>query len=233
MNNNGKSSGAGLIIVAVVAVIACLLLKSIIPALPGILLFIAIAALIGLVILVIVVVALGLKSAKDSTPGNDKKDPGEKVDDEKIKVLHNGRSNLVQLRSMTQRVSNSEVRSLSNSVCDSIDKILVTLKEKPNKITSVRQFFNYYLPTLGEIITKYNRIEKSGVPAADVTEKVKKYLTDINSAMEKQYNGLFDDDILDMSVEMEAMTMAVKRDGLLTDDDMQIKDGEKTISLTV
>lgn len=231
MNNKGKSGGNGLIFVAIAAVIACLLLKKMIPVLPTILLFIAGAALVGLIILVIVVVALGLKSAKDSTPANKKAE--EKTDDEKIKVLHNGRTNLVQLRSMTARVNNTEIRSLSNKVCDSIDKILVTLKEKPNKITSVRQFFNYYLPTLGEIITKYDRIEKSGVPADDVTEKVKKYLTDINSAMEKQYNSLFDDDILDMSVEMEAMTMAVKRDGLLTDEDMQIKDGEKTISLTV
>ncbi len=231
MNNNRRFSGIGLLIVAGIAVLACLLLKNIIPALPGIMLFIAIVALIGLVILVIVVVALGLKSAKDSGPAE--KTAAEKTDDEKIMVLHKGRTNLVQLRSMTQRVSNTEVRSLSNSVCDSVDKILVTLKEKTNKIASVRQFFNYYIPTLGEIISKYNRIEKSGVPAANVTEKVKKYLTDINNAMKKQYNGLFDDDILDMSVEMEAMTMAVKRDGLLTDEDMQVKDGEKTISLTV
>lgn len=232
MNNNGKSSGSGLVIVAVAAIVAALLLKKIIPAIPAILLFVAIAALIGLVILVIVVVALGLKSAKDSGAPKEKTS-AEKIDDEKIKVLHNGRNNLVQLRSMTQRVNDLEVRALSNSVCDSIDRILVTLKEKPNKITSVRQFFNYYLPTLGEIIMKFNRIEKSGVPADDVTENVKKYLTDINSAMEKQYNSLFDDDILDMSVEMEAMTMAVKRDGLLSDEDLQIKDGEKTITLTV
>ena len=37
--------------------------------------------------------------------------------------------------------------------------------------------------------------------------------------MEKQHDGIFDDDVLDMSVEMEALTTACKRDGLLTDED--------------
>jgi hypothetical protein len=33
--------------------------------------------------------------------------------------------------------------------------------------------------------------------------------------MEKQYNSLFDDDKLDLTVDMEALTLACKRDGLL------------------
>ena len=42
-------------------------------------------------------------------------------------------------------------------------------------------------------------------------------------AMEKQYNGLFDDDKLDLSVDMEALTLACKRDGLLEDENGEEK----------
>ena len=51
--------------------------------------------------------------------------------------------------------------------------------------------------------------------------------------MDKQYKSLFEDDMLDMSVEMEAMKMAMKRDGLISDDETEVKDGEDTINLTL
>ena len=40
-------------------------------------------------------------------------------------------------------------------------------------------------------------------------------------AMEKQYNNLFEIDILDLTVEMEVLTQICKRDGLLTDADFE------------
>lgn len=43
-------------------------------------------------------------------------------------------------------------------------------------------------------------------------------LGNIKSAMDKQYQNLFEDDKLDLTVEMEALTLACKRDGLLDSD---------------
>ena len=50
------------------------------------------------------------------------------------------------------------------------------------------------------------------------TAGAEKYLQDIKKAMEKQYENLYDDDKLDLSVEMDAMTMAAKSDGLISDE---------------
>ncbi|MBR3125876.1 MAG: hypothetical protein IKF42_10735, partial [Mogibacterium sp.] len=66
-----------------------------------------------------------------------------------------------------------------------------------------------------------------------MTEKVLTYLTDIKVALEKLYKSLFDDDKLDLHVEMEAMKMAMKRDGLISEDETEVKDGEDTINLTL
>ena len=51
--------------------------------------------------------------------------------------------------------------------------------------------------------------------------------------MDKQYANLFEDDKLDMSVEMEAMTLACKRDGLIEDTVSAVQQGESTINLTL
>ena len=57
----------------------------------------------------------------------------------------------------------------------------------------------------------------------EVTENTIDCLKNIKAAMEKQYNNLFESDILDLTVEMEVLTQICKRDGLLTDEDFQLE----------
>ncbi len=154
-----------------------------------------------------------------------------KLTPEQEDILKKGRSNLSQLRIMAMRVRSTPIRTKATAICGSVEKILNVLREKPESIPAVRQFLNYYLPTLGEIITKYERVERSGVDMQDMTAKVSEYLDKIDAAMDKQYENLFQSDFLDMTVEMEAMTMACKRDGLLTEEELSAPDSEVNLTL--
>lgn len=154
-----------------------------------------------------------------------------KLSPEQEEILKKGRSNLSQLRIMAMRVRSTPIRTKATAICGSVEKILNVLREKPESIPAVRQFLNYYLPTLGEIITKYERVERSGVDIQDMTAKVSEYLDKIAAAMDKQYENLFQSDFLDMTVEMEAMTMACKRDGLLTEEELSSPDSEVNLTL--
>lgn len=58
-------------------------------------------------------------------------------------------------------------------------------------------------------------------------EKIISYLANVQKALDKQYSNLFDDDKLDMTVDMEAMTIAIKRDGLLDEDDFKKMEAAK------
>ena len=181
-----------------------------------------------------------MKRKKENGPtvippaGTEEPDPaGPKLTVEQENILTKGRTNLLELRMIINKIKDPEIRDMSREICDINEKILKTLRQKPEKIPQVRQFLNYYLPTLGEILVKYERIEKSGVPAKQSEEKVEKYLADIKKAMEKQYENLYEDDKLDLSVEMEAMTMAAKSDGLISDENYKVEDGEHQITLTL
>ena len=133
-------------------------------------------------------------------------------------ILNQGRSDLMELRRMSMQVRHAEIRKRSEDICTSVDKILRTVTEQPEDMPRARQFVNYYLPTLGKILRKYVRIEAGGVPAEDMTGSTIACLGDIRTALEKQYANLFEDDMLDLSVEMEALKLICKRDGLLEDD---------------
>lgn len=225
--------GTGLLGLLVVAIIggSIALAHRFAPGVFKVLLGAGIAAVAAIVAVIVIGVVLAVKSSSDDAKKN--KAGKASLDSDQMAIFSRGRENLMELRRLVMRVKNREVHDRSNEICNVADKILQTLKQKPEKIQSTRQFFNYYLPTLGEILSKYQRIEESGVPHEETTNKVKSYLTDIKRAMDKQYENLFADDMLDMTVEMEAMKMAVKRDGLISDESVELKDGEHTISLTL
>ena len=229
---NGKGSGSGGCLLVIIGIVAAFvaawfaapkvfdIMKSV-----GIIIFLVLVA--GVFLFVFISNRISNKEMKD------KKSAGNTISEENAEILKKGRENLMNLRRMIMQVKSTEIRRKGNEVCTLIDKILQTLRQKPEKIPQVRQFFNYYVPTLGEVIGKYQRLEGSVVPAEDMTAKVSSYLTDVNAAMNKQYAALFADDVLDMTVDIEAMTMAVKRDGLLETNKTEVKDGDQTINLTL
>ena len=198
--------------------------------------------LIAGVVIVVIIAALiiGLiafalsRSKSDAKTVRENKNAGRAaVSSEESEILAKGRENLMELRKLIVRIKDREIHKKANEVCDVIDKIMKTLREKPDKIPNTRQFFNYYLPTLKEVLSKYQRIEDSGVEHSDMTRKVSNYLTDCKNAMDKQYEGLFANDILDMTVDMEAMKQAVKRDGLAFEEGVAVGEGDDKINLTL
>ena len=196
-----------------VGVIVLLTARRYAPDLANMLLFMIGACMVLLVLLVIAVLYFALRKPK--------KTEKQKADEEIHAVLKNGRQNLMGLRRVSMEVKNVHVRTLSTEICGLIEKIFRTLKERPEQLGSLRQFFNYYLPTLEKILVKFREIEASGVPTADVTGNTIECMENIKIALEKQYRNLFENDILDLTVEMEVLTQICKRDGLLTDADFK------------
>ena len=211
---NNKSSGL-LGIGGLLGVLAVLLvIRHYIPALARLLMIITGVIAVLLVLLVIVVMYFALRKPR--------KTEEQKVTEAMNAVIKNGRQNLMGLRRMSMEVKNALVRTLSTEICASIEKIFRTLKEHPDQFNSLRQFFNYYLPTLEKILVKYRAIETSGVPTEEVTSNTIECMENIKLAMEKQYNNLFENDVLDLTVEMEVLTQMCKRDGLLTEADFKM-----------
>lgn len=184
---------------------------------------IAVVVLIAVAILIVLLANKAVKSLKNDDPKPNQEPPKTQTNTvnltpEQAAVINKGRADLLNVRRVLSKIHNQEVSKSGYDICASLDKLLQALREKPEKITGCRQFLNYYIPTLGEVLTKYNRLETNGVVTAENTEKVKNFLIDFRKASGKEYQSLFEDDKLDMTVDIEAMTIAIKRDGLLDED---------------
>ncbi len=206
---NNRSGGIGILgLAGLVAVF--LILRKFVPALAKLFLILGGVAAIGVVALVVLVLFFAFRKPK--------KTPEQQKSEVAASTLQKGRTQLMDIRRLAMKIKHPEIRKVSESICSIIDKILRTLKEQPGDVPRVGRFFYYYLPTLQSILTKYTRLESTGIPAEDTAEKTLSCLKDMESAMEKQYLNLFEDDKLDLSVEMAVMTQICKRDGLLADD---------------
>lgn len=203
------------------AVLALLLSKLSLGGVARLILRAALIAAIAVALLVIVVLVFALRSSKEERQETQK--TGLSKDNEAL--LAKGRSNLAQLRAMSARIRSAAIRGKANGICASADQILRALRDDPGDIPRVRTFFNYYLPTLGTLLTKYEYLERSRAPLEEMTVKFSDCLDRIQSAMDRQYANLFEDDLLDMTAEMQTMTAVCRRDGLLTDGSVETDGG--------
>lgn len=203
-----QRSGGIFVLIGLAA--AFFILRKFVPSLAKLFLLLGGVAVLGVAALVMVVLFFAFSKPKKTAE--------QQAAENTAAVLQKGRSMLMDLRRLSMKVKDNEIRETAEAICAGIDKILRTLKEEPDDIGRVDRFFHYYLPTLQSVLTKYSRLEACGIPADDTVEKTRSCLKDMEKAMEKQYLNLFEDDKLDLSVEMAVMTQICKRDGLLADD---------------
>lgn len=216
-----RSGGSGGILAGIIAVVGIVLfilsrgsVSALFQTIGTIILIVVILAVLAIIALII----LAAKSSKDAPQGRSSSSKN-RLNEEQTQIINKSRQDLMEIRKQLVTIHNSEIRTKGNAVCTSMDKLFKILKEKPEKIPNTRQFLNYYLPTLAKVLGKYQRLEANGVPAGDMTEKIKSFLEDVDLATNKQCTHLYDDDMLDMTVDMEAMSMSIQREGLVDNND--------------
>lgn len=221
----GDGHGSGLLGILGIAgcAAAFFVLKGVFPGLSRLLLLAGGAVVLLILLLVAVVLFFAFYKPKEKE--------GQKKAADTAQMMSGGRTALLEIRRIAMKVKNVEIRSLTEEICKKVDQIFRLLKDKPDSLTGTRQLFQYYLPALRKILQKYSRLEEGKAAEEEMTQHTIRCLGDIRSAMEKLYSNLFEDDLLDLTVEMEALTAACQRDGLLTEEDFQQKDGEITLTL--
>ena len=217
-----KSSGAVVLLAIALCIGVLIAAKMFFPSLFNVLLWIIGIIIVLILALVGAVIYFAFRKPKENEDDSNKAKAN--------LVISEGRNKVMSIRRNCVAIKNTEIKNTGIKVCVQAEKILEALRKKPEFITKNRQFFTYYLPTFGSIIEKYKELEKNEIDTKGMTEKVIEHLFDLEIAFKKQYESLFHGEILDLSVEIEAMTIACKRDGLLSDVDF-IKNEENAVQL--
>lgn len=173
----------------------------------------------GLIAVIAFAIIGGIIMAREGAKNADRKplqNGSEKslVSPDQSSQLKAAEKDLRAARNNAYQVANLDLRATALETLDKAEKVVKEMKEQPQEIRRANQFFSYYLPTLQVVLEKYLALEKNGQLKDDTAEKTSSYFVKMGDAFDKQYTAMFKDEQLDLTVEIEAMELALKREGL-------------------
>ena len=133
-----------------------------------------------------------------------------------------------QIKSLIPKVEKTETKEDLKEINETINKILEEVEKNPKKEKSLNNFFDYYLPVLIKITTRYDEIENTRLTSKDektFMTKAEKIIKDTNKAFKTILSNLYQKDIMDTDADMKVYELMLKADGIVEDN--IIKKGEQ------
>lgn len=125
-----------------------------------------------------------------------------------------------QIKNLIPKVENIETQKNLKEINETINKILEEVEKNPKKEKSLNNFFDYYLPVLIKITTRYDEIENTRLTSTDEKKfmtKAEKVIKDTNKAFKTILSNLYQKDIMDTDADMKVYELMMKADGIVED----------------
>lgn len=128
---------------------------------------------------------------------------------------------LRQIRADNDLIADEEVSAKIDRIEDLTRKIFAILEQRPEKEPQLYNFMNYYLPTTLKALESYARLEAQGIETAAIRvakQKINRALDELADGYEKQLDKLFEDDVVDITADIDVMRKMLHKDGLKEDE---------------
>ena len=124
---------------------------------------------------------------------------------------------LGEMRRLNDTIEDAVISGQIDHLEDVTAKIIDAVVEKPAKLPQLRRFLNYYLPTTLKLLNAYDRMDASGVSGANVDGakgKIEDIMGTICKAFDKQLDGLYGEEALDISTDITVLENMLSQEGL-------------------
>ena len=141
-------------------------------------------------------------------------------------ILLEAKNENSQIGQIIPKIEDPELVNTIKEIKDSVEKIINTIENKPERYKNMNKFFNYYLPVTIKILNRYDEIENQKLTSKEskkFMESTKEMVFKINEAFKKQLSSLYQSDIIDTDAEMKIFDSMLKADGYNEDKDFKIK----------
>ena len=145
----------------------------------------------------------------------------EEPEEKKEEAISRNDRILRQIRADNDLIADVEVSRKIDRIEDLTRKIFAILDERPEKEEKLYNFMNYYLPTTLKALESYARLEAQGIETAAIKEakqKINLALDELADGYEKQLDKLFEDDVVDITADIDVMRKMLHKDGLQADE---------------
>lgn len=132
-------------------------------------------------------------------------------------LVRQGHEAIGQMRQLNSKIKDEKLSGQIDRLESLTDNIFKHVAKNPGKISQIRKFMNYYLPTTLKLLTSYAELAAQGVQGKNITAtmtKIETIMDTIVVAFEKQLDSLFSSDALDISTDITVLEGMLQREGL-------------------
>lgn len=148
------------------------------------------------------------------------------------KMISDGNLAIAEMKRLNESIKDEKISRQIDRLEEISGKIFDCVKASPEKLPQIRKFMNYYLPTTLKLLNAYDRMGSQGVSGENISgtmERVENMMGTIVTAFERQLDGLFGDQALDISTDITVLENMMSREGL-SDDPIHRTQSEQTDS---
>ncbi len=137
-------------------------------------------------------------------------------------VLQFGRTSVQRLQQINDDIPDYKVSAQLKQIEILTASIFDQVEKKPEKLKEVRQFMNYYLPTTIKLLEQYVQMQNVGMKGENIgsaMQQIEEMLDKVIVAFQKQLDGMFDRDVVDITADIQVMEQMMAAQGLTDNND--------------
>lgn len=129
-----------------------------------------------------------------------------------------GRARLEKLREANAAIPDPGITANLNRMVKAGDQIFQALGKEPQKVSMVRRFMSYYLPTAEKLMEQYRELSAAQVKGENITSamaRIESSMGMIADAFDKCADNLYKDNEMDIDAEIQVMKTMLTGDSLI------------------
>lgn len=150
-------------------------------------------------------------------PDPPKPEPASTGNPELDKMIRDGALAVEEMKRLDENIEDEKISQAIRKLERTSQAIFQQVREAPEKLPQIRKFMDYYLPTTLKLLNAYDRMSSVGVGGENIDstkERVEAIMDTIVAAFDKQLDGLFGAEALDVSADITVLETMLAREGL-------------------
>ena len=141
----------------------------------------------------------------------------EKLPPELQSVIYRGKRAIADIRRLNDEIPDERMSAQLDLIERLPAQIFDCVRQHPEKLSQIRQFLNYYLPTTIKLMEQYVTLQNQSVKTENITEgmqKIEDLLDKVIVAFQRQLDALFESDVVDITADIRVMEQMMASEGL-------------------
>lgn len=157
------------------------------------------------------------KQAEKKPEPQPEPEPEEKLPPELQSVIYQGKRAIADIRRLNDEIPNERISAQIDLIERLTAQIFDCVRKNPKKLSQIRQFLNYYLPTTIKLMEQYVTLQNQSLKTENITEgmqKIEDLLDKVIIAFQRQLDALFEADVVDITADIRVMEQMMASEGL-------------------